>query len=43
MPFGPKRGVSFFNVLWGLIFGNWVTSLLKKDLLVGMFRSPLKY
>ncbi|KAF7350365.1 Apoptosis-inducing factor [Mycena venus] len=36
---GKRGGYSYFGVLWGLIFGAWLTSLLKsKSLLVPMFR-----
>jgi hypothetical protein len=34
-----RGGISYFGVLWGLIFGGWFTALLKsKSLLVPMFR-----
>ncbi|KAF7349341.1 Apoptosis-inducing factor [Mycena sanguinolenta] len=36
---GKRGGISYFGLLWGLIFGGWFTSLLKsKSLLVPMFR-----
>ncbi|KAJ7788411.1 FAD/NAD(P)-binding domain-containing protein [Mycena olivaceomarginata] len=36
---GKRGGISYFGVLWGLIFGGWFTALLKsKSLLVPMFR-----
>ncbi|KAJ6492999.1 hypothetical protein C8R45DRAFT_988573 [Mycena sanguinolenta] len=36
---GKRSGISYFGLLWGLIFGGWFTSLLKsKSLLVPMFR-----
>ncbi|KAF8649402.1 hypothetical protein AX16_005843 [Volvariella volvacea WC 439] len=41
---GKTRGAAYFGVLWGLIFGNWVSSLIKsKDLMIGMARSRLGY
>ncbi|KAJ7637250.1 FAD/NAD(P)-binding domain-containing protein [Mycena polygramma] len=36
---GKRGGISYFGVLWGLIFGAWFTRLLKsRTLLVPMFR-----
>ena len=35
-------GVSYFGVLWGLILGNWLTSLLKsRTLLIPMARKGM--
>ncbi|KAG9021854.1 hypothetical protein FS837_006925 [Tulasnella sp. UAMH 9824] len=35
LPAGPTKGVAYFGMLWGLVFGDWVTSLIKsKTLLV---------
>jgi len=41
---GKKGGVSYFGVLWGLLFGAWFTSFVKsKGLLVSMARSSMGY
>jgi NADH dehydrogenase FAD-containing subunit len=39
---GKGGGVAYFDVLWGLMFGNWLARFVKsKDLLVPMFRKSL--
>jgi len=39
---GKGGGVAYFDVLWGLMFGNWFARFVKsKDLLVPMFRKSL--
>ncbi|KAI0340112.1 FAD/NAD-P-binding domain-containing protein [Trametopsis cervina] len=44
VPVGKKYGASYFNVLWGICFGNWLTSLAKgKTLIVPKARSDLNY
>ncbi|KAF8648461.1 hypothetical protein AX16_006264 [Volvariella volvacea WC 439] len=41
---GRTRGMAYLDILWGLSFGNWVTSLIKsKGLLIGFTRSGLGY
>ncbi|KAH7100844.1 FAD/NAD(P)-binding domain-containing protein [Auriculariales sp. MPI-PUGE-AT-0066] len=43
LQFGPSKGVSYFELLWGLVFGNWVTRMLKKEYALGMVRGSLNY
>ncbi|KAH7106180.1 FAD/NAD(P)-binding domain-containing protein [Auriculariales sp. MPI-PUGE-AT-0066] len=43
LPFGPSNGVSYMGILWGLIWGGWVTNLLKKDLFLGNYAGSLNY
>jgi len=39
---GKNGGVSFVNILWGLVFGNWFSRLIKsKSLLVSMGRGAM--
>lgn len=41
---GKTGGAAYFGVLWGLMFGDWVSSMLKsKDLVVSMVRKKLRY
>ncbi|KAG8972930.1 hypothetical protein FRB90_010091 [Tulasnella sp. 427] len=44
LPAGPTKGASYFGILWGLIFGDWVSSLIKsKTLFVSMAQQTTKY
>ncbi|EKM50736.1 uncharacterized protein PHACADRAFT_178488 [Phanerochaete carnosa HHB-10118-sp] len=44
IPVGRAYGAGYFDVLWGIVVGNWLTSVLKgKDLIVGMIRGRLNY
>ncbi|EJD41773.1 FAD/NAD(P)-binding domain-containing protein [Auricularia subglabra TFB-10046 SS5] len=41
---GPNGGSSYIDILWGIILGDWLTSLLKsKTLLVERVRAQLGY
>ncbi|KAG8950634.1 hypothetical protein FRC04_007258 [Tulasnella sp. 424] len=43
-PMGPTKGAAYFGILWGLIFGNWVTSLIKsKTLFVWLAQQTTRY
>ncbi|KAF9051855.1 hypothetical protein BJ165DRAFT_1524758 [Panaeolus papilionaceus] len=40
---GKSRGTAFIAILWGILPGNWFTSLIKsRNLLIGMIRGQLK-
>ncbi|CCM00990.1 uncharacterized protein FIBRA_03038 [Fibroporia radiculosa] len=40
IPLGKTDGAAYANILWGLMFGGWVTRLIKgKSLMVGTVRS----
>ncbi|EKM54713.1 uncharacterized protein PHACADRAFT_185597 [Phanerochaete carnosa HHB-10118-sp] len=42
--FGRSHGASYFDFLWGIMLGNWLTSVIKgKDLITNMVRGRLKY
>ncbi|KIO28783.1 hypothetical protein M407DRAFT_242857 [Tulasnella calospora MUT 4182] len=44
LPAGPTKGAAYFGVLWGLTFGDWVTSLIKsKTLLVWLAQQTTRY
>ncbi|RDB30663.1 Apoptosis-inducing factor B [Hypsizygus marmoreus] len=39
---GKNGGAAYFGFLWGLMFGDWISSLLKsKNLMIGIVRSAL--
>jgi len=41
---GRARGASYFGVLWGLVFGDWVSTLIKsRNLLIEMTRKRLGF
>ncbi|KAI3604034.1 apoptosis-inducing factor [Moniliophthora roreri] len=41
---GKNSGLMYLDVLWGLMFGSWLSSLLKaKTLMVSMLRSQVGY
>jgi len=36
-------GIAYIDILWGIVLGNWLVSLIKsRGLLVGMLKSMLK-
>lgn len=44
IPVGRTIGGGYFDVLWGITVGNWLSSIIKgKDLLIGMARGKLHY
>ncbi|GBE85351.1 FAD/NAD(P)-binding domain-containing protein [Sparassis crispa] len=44
IPIGKYHGAGYFDVLWGISVGNWVTSILKgRELFVGKARTDRGY